>query len=111
MEYKQQLSVTHESTIQLSTAVQSTMSEVSIFDKECKEKNDELNEVEIVKETKLKKCTTEKQVSKRTLETLRVDMHEMQHVVRAHVHIQAGSTGGGGYSSGGGGYSSGGGGY
>merc|ERR1719182_562273 len=67
MEYKQQLSVTHESTIQLSTAVQSTMSEVSIFDKECKEKNDELNEVEVVKVTKLKKCTTEKSVSKKTL--------------------------------------------
>jgi len=88
MEYKQQLIVTHESTIQISTAVQSTMSEVSIFDKECKEKNDELNEVEAVEQTKLKKCTTEKTVSKKTLETLQYDMHQMQHFVRAHIHLQ-----------------------
>lgn len=92
MEYKQQLTVTHESTMQLSTAVQSTMSEVSIFDKECKEKNDELNEVEVVEQTKLKKCTTEKTVSKKTLETLRYDLHEMQHFVRAHIRLQPGQT-------------------
>jgi len=90
MEYKQQLTVTHDSTMQLSTAVQSTMSEVSIFNKECKEKNDELNEVEVVEQTKLKKCTTEKTTSKKTLETLRYDLHEMQHF--AHIRLQQGQT-------------------
>merc|ERR1719223_1106073 len=85
MEYKQQLSTIHESTMSLSTEVETTMSQVSMFNKECKEKNDELNEIEAMEQTKMQKCATEKAFSKKTLETLRYDLHEIQQFVRADI--------------------------
>merc|ERR1719272_699877 len=83
-EYKNKLTKIHESTISISVAVKSTSSEVSIFQKECKEKDEELEEIELVHQKRVKKCTTERSVQKKTLETLRYDMTEMKHVAKAH---------------------------
>jgi len=88
IEYKKKLTKIHESTISISIAVNSTTSQVSIFDKECHEKDEELKEIETVHLKRVKKCTTERRVEKKTLETLRYDMTSMKKVARAHIHLK-----------------------
>lgn len=88
LEYKKKLTKIHESTISIQIAVNSTTSEVSIYDKECKEKDEELHEIEITHSKRVKKCTTERKVEKKTLETLRYDMKSMKKISRAHIHLK-----------------------
>lgn len=92
LEYKSSLTKIHESTTTISVEVNSTASQIAIFEKECKEKNEELNEIEIVEKKKVKKCVTERSVQTKTLETLRYDMKEMQHISKAHIHLKAGES-------------------
>jgi len=92
LEYKNMLTTIHESTTSIAVEVNSTASQIAIFDKECKEKNEELNEIEVVDRKKITKCVTERSVQVKTLETLRYDMQEMRHVAQAHIHLQAGET-------------------
>jgi len=94
MEYKTSLTSIHESTTTIAVEVNSTASQIAIFEKECREKNEELNEVEIVERKKITKCVTERTVQTKTLETLRYDMQEMRHIAQAHIHLQAGESAG-----------------
>jgi len=87
-EYKKKLTHIHESTISISIAVNSTASEVSIFDKECKEKDEELHEIDTVHQKRVKKCTIERTVEKKTLTTLRYDMSSMKKVSRANIPLK-----------------------
>jgi len=89
IEYKKKLTKIHESTISISIAVNSTSSEVSIFDKECHEKDEELKEIDLVHSKRVTKCTIERRVERKTLETLRYDMKSMKKVARAHIHLKS----------------------
>merc|ERR1719454_2668790 len=91
-EYKQKLTKIHESTTSISIAVSSTSSQVSTYEKECKEKDDELHEIEVTKKRRVKKCTTERKVEKKTLETLKYDMKSMKQVAKAHIHLKSAGT-------------------
>merc|ERR1719265_2480811 len=88
-EYKKKLTKIHESTVSISIAVNSTSSEVSIYEKECKEKDEELYEIETTHKKRVKKCTTERKVEKKTLETLKYDMRSMKKVAKAHIHLKS----------------------
>jgi len=92
LEYKSSLTKIHESTTTIAVEVNSTASQIAIYDKVCKEKNEELNEIEVLERKKIRKCVTERSVQTKTLETLRYDMQEMQHISRAHIHLQAGAS-------------------
>merc|ERR1740117_340097 len=89
IEYRKKLTKIHESTISISIAVNSTSSEVSIFDKECHEKDEELKEIDLVHSKRVTKCTIERRVERKTLETLRYDMKSMKKVARAHIHLKS----------------------
>merc|ERR1719329_722625 len=91
-DYKKKLTQIHESTVSVSTAVKSTSSQVSIYEKECKEKDDELHQIEVYKKKRVKKCTTERKVEKKTLETLKYDMRSMKKVAKAHIHLKSTGT-------------------
>jgi len=91
-EYKKKLTKIHESSVSISIAVNSTSSEVSIYEKECKEKDEELHEIEVVHHKRVTKCTTERKVEKKTLETLKYDMRSMKKVAKAHIHLKSSGT-------------------
>jgi putative transposon-encoded protein len=91
-EYKKKLTKIHESSVSISIAVNSTSSEVSIYEKECKEKDEELHEIEVVHQKRVTKCTTERKVEKKTLETLKYDMRSMKKVAKAHIHLKSSGT-------------------
>merc|ERR1719329_458866 len=91
-EYKKKLTKIHESTTSVSIAVSSTSSQVSIYEKECKEKDDELHQIEVYKKKRVKKCTTERKVEKKTLETLKYDMRSMKKVAKAHISLKSKGT-------------------